>query len=248
MMIMPQAAAEGWAEIKRRLSSERHGLYVLDEFTYPINWGWVDVDDVVDTLTSRPGQQHVIITGRRADPRLIEIAQLVTEMTKIKHPFDEGQKGQRGIEWYGLPRLVVAAPGSGHGKTTVATGLMGALRTEGLEVAGFKVGPDYIDPGYHALATGRPGRNLDPHLCAEDQIVPLLLHGALTPRARRRRRGRRGDGAVRRADRRRRVRVDRPCRRPDLGSGDLGAGHLAGLAYRGGDRARPATPSIRRSG
>ena len=94
-----QAAAEGWAEIKRRLDSERHGLYVLDEFTYPINWGWIDRDDVIDTLTSRPGHQHVIITGRRADPRLIEIAQLVTEMTKIKHPFDEGQKGQRGIEW-----------------------------------------------------------------------------------------------------------------------------------------------------
>ena len=94
-----QAAAEGWAEIKRRLSSERHGLYVLDEFTYPINWGWIDLDDVIDTLTSRPGHQHVIITGRRADPRLIEIAQLVTEMTKIKHPFDAGQKGQRGIEW-----------------------------------------------------------------------------------------------------------------------------------------------------
>ena len=94
-----QAAAEGWAEIKRRLISERHGLYVLDEFTYPINWGWIDLDDVIDTLTSRPGHQHVIVTGRRADPRLIEIAQLVTEMTKIKHPFDEGQKGQRGIEW-----------------------------------------------------------------------------------------------------------------------------------------------------
>ena len=77
-----------------------------------------------------------------------------------------------------LPRLVVAAPATGQGKTTVATGLMAALTRAGHTVSGHKVGPDYIDPGYHALATGRPGRNLDPHLVGEERIAPLLLHGA----------------------------------------------------------------------
>lgn len=92
-------AAEGWAEVKRRLATAAHDLYVLDEFTYPMQWGWVDVDDVLETLATRPGRQHVVITGRRADPRLIEAADLVTSMTKVKHPMDAGQKGQRGIEW-----------------------------------------------------------------------------------------------------------------------------------------------------
>ena len=80
-----------------------------------------------------------------------------------------------------IPRVVIAAPGSDHGKTSVATGLLGALRRRGLAVSPHKVGPDYIDPGYHTLAAGRPGRNLDPWLVGEDQIVPMFLHGALSP-------------------------------------------------------------------
>ncbi|MFC3999263.1 cob(I)yrinic acid a,c-diamide adenosyltransferase [Nocardiopsis sediminis] len=92
-------AAEGWAQIKRELAAETYRLYVLDEFTYPMKWGWVDVDDVVATLRDRPGAQHVVITGRDADPRLLAAADLVTEMAKVKHPMDAGQKGQRGIEW-----------------------------------------------------------------------------------------------------------------------------------------------------
>ncbi|WP_234010634.1 cob(I)yrinic acid a,c-diamide adenosyltransferase, partial [Streptomyces sp. SPB074] len=92
-------AREGWEQVKRDLAAETYKLYVLDEFAYPLHWGWIDTAEVVETLRARPGNQHVVVTGRNAPRELIDAADLVTEMTKIKHPMDAGQKGQRGIEW-----------------------------------------------------------------------------------------------------------------------------------------------------
>ncbi|MBD0735788.1 cob(I)yrinic acid a,c-diamide adenosyltransferase [Streptomyces sp. CBMA29] len=93
------AAREGWEQVKRDLAAETYRLYVLDEFAYPMHWGWVDTDEVVAVLRDRPGTQHVVITGRNAPPALVDAADLVTDMSKVKHPMDAGQKGQRGIEW-----------------------------------------------------------------------------------------------------------------------------------------------------
>ena len=89
----------GWEEVKRRLAEQTHGLYVLDEFTYPMEWGLGRRRRGGGDLANRPGFQHVVITGRRCPEPVLGLANLVTNMTKIKHPFDEGQKGQKGIEW-----------------------------------------------------------------------------------------------------------------------------------------------------
>ncbi|WP_405837353.1 cob(I)yrinic acid a,c-diamide adenosyltransferase [Streptomyces platensis] len=93
------AAREGWEQVKRDLATETYKLLVLDEFAYPLKWGWIDTEEVVSVLRDRPGTQHVVITGRNAPEALLDFADLVTDMTKVKHPMDTGQKGQRGIEW-----------------------------------------------------------------------------------------------------------------------------------------------------
>jgi cob(I)alamin adenosyltransferase len=94
-----RAAVAGWEQVKRDLAAQTYRLVILDEFTYPVSNGTLDVEEVLATLAARPGVQHVVITGRRAHPALIEAADLVTEMTKVKHPMDAGRKGQPGIEW-----------------------------------------------------------------------------------------------------------------------------------------------------
>ncbi|MBY8880338.1 cob(I)yrinic acid a,c-diamide adenosyltransferase [Actinacidiphila acidipaludis] len=94
-----EAAREGWAQVRRDLAAETYRLYVLDEFAYPLHWGWVDTAEVVEVLRDRPGVQHVVVTGRNAPAALVDAADLVTDMSKVKHPMDVGQKGQKGIEW-----------------------------------------------------------------------------------------------------------------------------------------------------
>jgi cob(I)alamin adenosyltransferase len=92
-------ARAGWDRVKACVGDERYEFLLLDELTYPINFGWIDGDDVVATLRDRPGFQHVVVTGRDAPAPLIEVADLVSEVVKVKHPMDQGIKAQQGIEW-----------------------------------------------------------------------------------------------------------------------------------------------------
>ncbi len=93
-----ELAREGWREAKEAVLSGDYDLVVLDEVTYPVSWGWFDVDEVVETLRTRPRNVHVVLTGRDAHPKLVEVADTVTEMRKIKHAFDADVPAQRGIE------------------------------------------------------------------------------------------------------------------------------------------------------
>ena len=74
-------------------------MVVLDEFTYPLHYGWIPVEEVIEVLKARPEMQHVIITGRNAPEALVEYADLVTEMQVVKHPYQKGIKAQPGVEF-----------------------------------------------------------------------------------------------------------------------------------------------------
>ena len=92
-------ARAGWEGVRQVIAEARYEFLLLDEITYPINWGWIDLEEVVATLRDRPGFQHVVLTGRRAPEALIEAADLVSEVVKVKHPMDAGIRAQQGIEW-----------------------------------------------------------------------------------------------------------------------------------------------------
>lgn len=93
-----ELAREGWSRAARTILEGEHFLVVLDEITYPLRYGWIALDEVVSALRDRPQQVHVMLTGRRCPNELIEIADTVTEMAKVKHAFDAGIPAQRGIE------------------------------------------------------------------------------------------------------------------------------------------------------
>ena len=92
-------AREAWELARQKIGSGEYDLVVLDELTYPLTYGWIPVQEVIDVLRQRPEGLHVIITGRDAPEELIDYADLVTEMQEIKHPFQKGLKAQPGIEF-----------------------------------------------------------------------------------------------------------------------------------------------------
>ena len=92
-------AREGWQVARERIESGEYDLVVLDEITYPINWGWIDLSEVIDVVNDRPERVNLIFTGRDAPDELIEVADTVTEMRKVKHAFDRGVMARRGIDY-----------------------------------------------------------------------------------------------------------------------------------------------------
>lgn len=92
-------AREAWSVAKEKISSGEYDMIILDEVTYPINWGWVDLYEVVAVIRDKPEKVNLILTGRDAPEALIELADTVTEMRKVKHAYDRGVMARRGIDY-----------------------------------------------------------------------------------------------------------------------------------------------------
>jgi cob(I)alamin adenosyltransferase len=92
-------AAEAWRQARALIEAGEHRLVVLDEITYPMNWGWISTDEVIDVLRARPEQVNVILTGRDAPQALVDVADTVTEMRKVKHAYDTGVLAKKGIDY-----------------------------------------------------------------------------------------------------------------------------------------------------
>jgi cob(I)alamin adenosyltransferase len=94
-----RAAIEAWQRARDLIHGGAHAIVILDEITHAINYGFITVDQVLDAIAARPGSVHVVVTGRNAPPALLEAADLVTEMSAVKHPFQRGIRGQRGLDF-----------------------------------------------------------------------------------------------------------------------------------------------------
>ena len=92
-------AREAWAQAKERIASDDYDMLILDEVTYPVNWGWIDNEDLLAAIATRPPRLNLIVTGRDAPDELVEVADTVTEMKKVKHAFDRGVIARRGIDY-----------------------------------------------------------------------------------------------------------------------------------------------------
>ena len=92
-------AAAAWHLAAAAIASGEYQLVVLDEITYPMNWGWIDSTAVTDAIRTRPAQVNIVATGRDAPEALIEVADTVTEMVKIRHAYDRGIRARRGIDF-----------------------------------------------------------------------------------------------------------------------------------------------------
>src|SRR4051812_46115077 len=92
-------AREGWATAKAIIAAGQHQLVILDEITYPMTWGWISTDDVVAAIRDRPETVSIVATGRDAPQALIDVADTVTEMRKVKHAYDAGIIAKKGIDY-----------------------------------------------------------------------------------------------------------------------------------------------------